>query len=303
MTHDHTSPDRNHKRASLTPDVAAILYQQATEKPHTEKNLSPKTSGYFICHGCGQPLFLAKDQFESHCGWPSYDDAIPSHVGTQTDADGQRTEAHCARCRGHLGHVFHGEALTKKNTRYCINSLAIEWIHSEPPVSTQECIVAGGCFWGIEALMVTLPGVLKTEVGYCGGHTSNPSYHDVCQGNTGHVEAVRVVFDPKRCSLKQLLQYFLEIHDPYQKNGQGPDIGSQYQSCIFYEAAQHEIAKTTLEALPSSSNPIATQLKAMCPFWRAEKEHQQYHVKHPSSVTCHHYTRRFGDGSAEGGNA
>jgi peptide methionine sulfoxide reductase msrA/msrB len=161
-------------------------------------------------------------------------------------------------------------------------------------LNTEEVIVAGGCFWGIEHLFKALPGILLTEVGYIGGLTNNPSYQEVCQGKTQHFEAVRVIYDPRVLDLKTIYQYFFEIHDPSQAHGQGPDIGYQYQSAIFYyNNAQKETALTCIKMLEHKGDNIATQLLPMQPFWRAELAHQNYYEKHQKQPYCHRYTKRF----------
>lgn len=137
-------------------------------------------------------------------------------------------------------------------------------------------------------------GVLKTEVGYTGGHTENPTYENVCTGNTGHVEAIRVVYDPKKISYEQLTKYFFEIHDPTQINGQGPDLGEQYLSVIFYyNDAQHEIAQQLKSELKKKGLRIATHILPVCVFWQAEKYHQDYYTKTQKQPYCHRYVKRF----------
>jgi len=142
---------------------------------------------------------------------------------------------------------------------------------------------AGGCFWGVEDVFSSLLGVVATRVGYCGGRTDNPTYHDVCTHDTGHAEAVEVVFDPLQISYKVLLKVFWECHDPTQINGQGPDIGEQYRSVIFYHSEdQHESAlasRAEQESRHILRRSIATQIVPATVFWEAEAYHQKYHQK------------------------
>jgi peptide-methionine (S)-S-oxide reductase len=137
-----------------------------------------------------------------------------------------------------------------------------------------------GCFWGVEAKFRKLNGVLQTEVGYAGGHTENPTYMQVCAHNTGHAEVVRIKFDPTQISYEQLLDAFWNLHDPTTSNRQGPDIGSQYRSVIFYHSEeQRHVAMAAKERLEKSgrySGPIVTQIVPATPFYRAEEYHQQY---------------------------
>ncbi len=147
----------------------------------------------------------------------------------------------------------------------------------------QIATVAAGCFWGVEDVFIAVPGVVSTRVGYCGGHTENPTYHDVCTHATGHVEAVEVTFDPLQISYEGLLKVFWECHDPTQVNRQGPDVGEQYRSVIFYHSEeQHESALAScaeLENRHSFRKSVATQIVPAAVFWEAETYHQKYHQK------------------------
>jgi len=152
---------------------------------------------------------------------------------------------------------------------------------------TQEHIAtatfAAGCFWGIEATFRQVPGVVSTAVGYTGGQTANPSYEAVCTGRTGHAEAVEVVYDPARVSYEDLLTVFWNNHNPTTLNRQGPDIGTQYRSAIFYHTPEQEsAAQASKEALEQSGKlrkQIVTEIVPAAPFYRAEEYHQQYFEK------------------------
>jgi peptide methionine sulfoxide reductase msrA/msrB len=137
-------------------------------------------------------------------------------------------------------------------------------------------------------------GVLSTRVGYTGGHTENPTYKDVCRGDTGHVEAIEVTFNPDQTSYEDLAKLFFEIHDPTQVNRQGPDIGEQYRSVVFYaNEEQRTTAESLIEILQSKGYHIATQLEPVSEFWEAEDYHQDYYEKKGSQPYCHVYTKRF----------
>jgi peptide-methionine (S)-S-oxide reductase len=148
---------------------------------------------------------------------------------------------------------------------------------------------AAGCFWGVEAAFRQVPGVLSTAVGYEGGTLGNPSYRDVCTDRTGHAEVVEVEYDPAQVSYERLLEVFWENHDPTQKNRQGPDVGTQYRSAVFFhDAAQEAIARASLDSLEKSgrfSRPIVTEITPASTFWKAEEYHQQYLEKKGLS-TC-----------------
>jgi len=155
----------------------------------------------------------------------------------------------------------------------------------------QEIATFGaGCFWGIEAEFRKVPGVLDAAVGYSGGKTENPTYRDVCTDTTGHAEVVQVTFDPQKISYDQLLNIFWTIHDPTQVNRQGPDYGNQYRTAIFFHSSEQEAAakksKQALEASGKLRRPIATEITAAGPFWRAEEYHQRYLEKR-GAASCH----------------
>ena len=143
---------------------------------------------------------------------------------------------------------------------------------------------AEGCFWGVEANFQSTPGVISAVSGYTGGKTVNPSYEDVCSGRTGHAEAVEVEFDPAKVSYEDLLKIFWTSHDPTTPNRQGPDVGTQYRSAIFFhDAAQEAAARASKEQLEKSGRlkrPIVTEIVAAGPFYRAEEYHQKYFEKH-----------------------
>jgi len=148
----------------------------------------------------------------------------------------------------------------------------------------EKATFGAGCFWGVEAAFRRLPGVKATAVGYAGGNTENPTYRDVCAGDTHHAEVVQVEFDPAEISYAQLLNTFWEEHDPTQVNRQGPDVGEQYRSVIFYHTPEQqalaEASKAALEKSGKYSRPLATKIEPAPAFWKAEDYHQQYLEKH-----------------------
>jgi peptide-methionine (S)-S-oxide reductase len=154
----------------------------------------------------------------------------------------------------------------------------------------EKATFGAGCFWGVEEAFRQTPGVISTAVGYAGGTLDNPTYEQVCSGRTGHAEVVQVEFDPAQVSYEQLLQVFWENHNPTQLNRQGPDIGTQYRSAIFYHSPeQKEVAeqsKQQLEASGQFNRPIVTQIEAASTFYRAEEYHQQYLAKR-GARSCH----------------
>lgn len=285
------------KTGSLTPFARSIICDKATEHPNTGKYNALVTQGTYLCRRCGIALFRAHSQFTAGCGWPSFDEEIPGCVHEIPDSDGRRTEILCNRCQAHLGHVFLGEQLTPRNRRYCVNAASIDFVVDDAVFDTEEALVAGGCFWGVDYYLRRLPGVLHVEVGYCGGITENPTYEEVCQGNTGHYEAVRIIYDRPKTTYRAIIQHFFEIHDPTQRSGQGPDRGPQYQSVIFYYTAdQAEQAQDLMHQLQTKGFQVVTRLMAVKPFWPAEAYHQDYYSHHNKTPYCHKPINRFGAG-------
>ncbi len=147
----------------------------------------------------------------------------------------------------------------------------------------QKATFAAGCFWGVEQRFAQMPGVIATVVGYTGGHITDPSYEDVCHGDTGHAESIQISFDPKIVSYKNLLEYFWDMHNPTTINRQGPDIGSQYRSAIFYhddqQLQQALESKQRQETNGRYQLPIVTEMSPLSIFYPAEEYHQQYLTK------------------------
>ena len=154
----------------------------------------------------------------------------------------------------------------------------------------EKATFGAGCFWGVEATFRSIPGVVSTLVGYCGGKTDNPTYKDVCTDTTGHAEAVEITFDPAQLPYEQLLETFWKLHDPTTPNRQGPDVGSQYRSVIFFHSpAQEAAARAAKERLDKSGkfrNPVVTQIVPAVPFYKAEEYHQRYLEKR-GLASCH----------------
>ena len=279
----------------LTPAEEAVIVRKETERPGSGSYEKSKEPGTYVCRRCGAALYRAEDKFDASCGWPSFDTEVPGAVRRQLDADGERTEILCATCGGHLGHVFTGERLTAKNTRHCVNSISLDFVPLAMSSNRFErVIVAGGCFWGVQSLLQEARGVVRTTCGYSGGHTEHPTYEQVCSHTTGHAEAVEVIFDPKQTSFEAVAQLFFEIHDPTQHDRQGPDVGDQYRSAVFYTSEkQKETTLRLIAELRKKKLDVATEVVPAGAFWPAEAYHQDYYRKTGGHPYCHRRVQRF----------
>lgn len=280
------------KNPSLNEFEKFVLFQKGTESPFSGEYVDHFEEGMYTCKNCGIPLYRSQDKFHSGCGWPSFDDEIPGAVKKIPDRDGVRTEIVCSYCGAHLGHVFFNEGFTPKNVRHCVNSVSLKFVPKGEKPEIDRIFFAAGCFWGVEHMFKQIEGVVDTRVGYMGGHMDNPTYEDVCSGQTGHLETVEVIFDPKRLSEEELIKYFFEIHDFTQENGQGPDVGEQYKSAIFYTNDSQKIIAEKLKKQLSERYRVVSQIRKASTFWLAEDYHQDYYEKTGKVPYCH-FRRRI----------
>lgn len=285
--------------SKLDPEAYRITQKAGTEAPFCGTLLDNKKDGFYACVVCGLPLFSSEHKFNSGTGWPSfYREYDPEHVSRKEDrSHGMvRVEINCARCDAHLGHVF-SDGPRPTGERHCLNSASLtfhergaELPAESRPIEVETAYFAGGCFWGIEHYFEKGPGVIDAVSGYQQGHTPNPTYKQVCNGDTGHAESVKVVFDPKRISYRRLLEAFFAMHDPTQLNRQGPDVGTQYRSGIYtttpdQQRQAEEFVRELTQRKAFGGRPIVTQIEPAREFYPAEDYHQDYIVK--TGRACH----------------
>jgi len=284
--------------STLDPKVFEITQRAGTEAPFCGTLLDNKKDGVYACVVCGLPLFSSEHKFTSGTGWPSFfSEFDPQHVARTDDhSHGMvRTEIACARCDAHLGHVF-PDGPPPTGERHCLNSASLTFLEkgtplpdASKPIETETAYFAGGCFWGIEHYMQKGPGVIDAESGYMQGDDARADYRAVCEGNTGHAETVKVVFNPSVMSYRTLVDAFLRMHNPTEVNRQGPDVGTQYRSGIWTTSdGQAKDAQAAIDAANASGKyaaPIATHVQPARTFHPAETYHQDYIAR--TGRACH----------------
>ncbi|MFK7883418.1 MAG: bifunctional methionine sulfoxide reductase B/A protein [Phycisphaerales bacterium] len=277
----------------LTEEQYRILRTDGTEAAFCGTLLDNKQQGVYACAGCGLPLFSSDAKFTSGTGWPSFFQPIAEgNVAEKSDISfGMvRTEIECARCDGHLGHVF-PDGPKPTGMRHCLNSESLVFTEKSELASIGEVsrvVIAGGCFWCVEAVFEQLKGVMDVESGYAGGDASQADYQKVISGMTGHAEAVRITYDPEAISYEELLQVHFATHDPTTLNRQGADVGTQYRSAIFYKDDQEKaLAEAIIEDLTDQDvfkgRKIVTSLEQNTGFHVAEAYHQDYVCNNPGN--------------------
>ena len=307
-------------KTKLSPMQYKVTQQCGTEPPFQNEYWNNHAEGIYVDIVSGEPLFSSKDKFDSGTGWPSFTKPIKGGATTEKSdlSHGmRRVEVRSKSADSHLGHVF-PDGPGPEGLRYCINSASLKFIpvdqleaqgygeylplfkdskgiasSDKGVVATEEtAVLAGGCFWGVEELIRQLPGVISTEVGYTGGSMPSPTYEMMTTGRTGHAEAVRIVFDPRKLAYADLLRYFFRLHDPTTLNRQGNDRGTQYRSAIFFTSPEQErVAQEVMREVEAAGKwkaPLVTEVIPASEWYRAEEYHQDYLQRNPNGYTCHY---------------
>lgn len=289
----------------LSPDLYAVARNADTERAFTGKMWNSETKGTYYCATCGNKLFRSNQKFTSSCGWPSFFEQENKNSITFKDDNSygmRRIEALCGRCDSHLGHLFDdGPEPTGK--RYCMNAISLDFVpdaqanesnrnigSSNNDQAEQTIVLAGGCYWCVEAVYENLIGVKTVVSGFAGGTVENPSYEEVCSGNTGAAEVVEITYDKNITNLDEIFKVYFTVHDPTTLNRQGADVGTQYRSAIFYATEEQKLAaKTIINDLNNAkvyNRPIVTSLEPFTKFYKAKDSHQNYYANNKSQGYC-----------------
>lgn len=304
-------------RSRLTELQYRVTQEDGTEPAFQNAYWDNKEEGIYVDIIDGTALFSSTDKYKSGTGWPSFTKPITEdHLTLKKDYKLiiPRTEVRSQKANSHLGHVFNDGP--DGGLRYCLNSASLRFVPKEKMVeegygdylylfgegekesalpstkvaSYEIASFAAGCFWGVENIFESQKGVIDAVSGYMGGHLDRPTYEEVSTGTTGHAETVQVTYDPLQISYETLLDLFWRMHDPTTPNRQGPDIGPQYRSAIFYYSdEQKAAAEKSLKDFDRSGvfdDPVVTEIAAASGFTEAEKYHQNYYDRKKMNV-CH----------------
>ncbi|MEN8773475.1 MAG: peptide-methionine (S)-S-oxide reductase MsrA [Akkermansiaceae bacterium] len=289
---ENPEPDREVRKseeewlAQLTPEQFHVTRKHGTERPFSSGMCELFELGKYACVCCDTLLFDAGEKFDSGTGWPSFtqpasENAISYHGDNTMGMT--RVETLCNACDAHLGHVF-PDGPAPSGLRYCMNAVALKKVEETEAVAT----FGGGCYWCTEAVFRSVKGVSSVESGFSDGEVVDPSYREVCSGQTGHAEVVQVTYDPGVVSYQELLRIHMGTHDPTTLNAQGADVGTQYRSTILYRTdLERQVAERLLGELSNTfDSDIVTDLKAFEKFYLAPEDHDNYYNRNPNQGYC-----------------
>lgn len=288
-------------KQQLTSEQYQVTRMHGTERPFTGEYCESLTAGLYNCVCCNTILFDSSQKFNSGTGWPSFTIPVEEnaiHYRMDNNYGMQRVEVLCNVCDAHLGHVF-PDGPKPSGLRFCINSASLKKAvanenniidsekNTDVPIS-ETATFGGGCFWCIEAIFEELEGVKQVVSGYAGGEKNNPTYREVCNGNTGHAEVVQITFDTSEISYSDLLRIFMVMHNPTTLNRQGADAGTQYRSIILHttQAQQQTAQQVIAELQPFFDDRIVTEVVPLKEFYTAEESHQQYYTSNTEKPYC-----------------
>jgi peptide methionine sulfoxide reductase msrA/msrB len=296
------SMDKIKLKKRLTHLQYHVTQENGTEQPFQNEFWNNKEPGIYVDIVSGEPLFSSKDKYNSKSGWPSFvkplnKENIVERIDNAYGLD--RVEVRSKNAGSHLGHVFNDgpQPTGLRYEGYAEYAGLFDVKSKEPSEKGDDTIetatFAAGCFWGAEEAFKELKGVLETTVGYTGGFTKGPTYKQLCTGASGHAEAVKILYDRDVVSYAELVDYFWRIHNPTTPNRQGPDIGSQYRSAIFYHNdEQRRAAELSRDKFNQSGVFLENAVTEIVPaktFYKAEEYHQDYYEK--KGVAVCHYVR------------